>query len=367
MSPPWLCLIPTTYPQVLQVPFFLPSSKNSQMVFCASTAPLLLLPPVGAACVLSRLPVLALLSSPPPPSTLPCPTPSAFPSFIDRLLFPPPPPLPPNMPLHSLGILQKRMIVESTMNTENTRPNISSLSTKHRSMDSLVTAKIATPETLDYMSPPITPTRRNSPHNKMHRNLRNNENHPSSNIYGVTERYNSPVNPPQGLGKVGINRHYAQDENSSKNDIESNFSRRDAQRYQPQNKKRDGRDMRRSISHNSLAMRNRNQNQLHQHLSQQNSFNSPFQINPSNSSDLQSNHRKYHPQSQHYPHPRYQEKHHGDGSKHGSHIMTSSYPSDGGTTATLGPMSMFGDFSIDPKKKNLRTQMSHPEISRGMQ
>ena len=47
--------------------------------------------------------------------------------------------------------------------------------------------------------------------------------------------------------------------------------------------------------------------------------------------------------------------------------MTSSYPSDGGTTATLGPMSMFGDFSIDPKKKDLRIQMSHPEISRGMQ
>ena len=280
---------------------------------------------------------------------------------------PPPPPLPPNMPLHSLGILQKRMIVESTMKTENTRQNISSLSTKHRSMDSLVTAKIASPETLDYMSPPITPTRRNSPHNKIHRNLRNNENLSSSNIYGVNERFNSPINPPQGLVNVGIDGHYAQDENSSKNDIENNFSRRDTQLYQPQNKKRDGRDMRRSISHNSLAMRNRNQNQLHQHLSQQNSFDFPFNINSSNLGDIQSNHRKYHPQSQHYPNPRYQEKHHGDGSKHGSHIMTSSYPSDGGTTVTLGPMSMFGDFSIDPKKKDPRTQMSHPEISRGMQ
>ena len=278
---------------------------------------------------------------------------------------PPPPPLPPNIPLHSLGILQKRMIVESSMNKEKTRPNMSSLSTKHRSMDSLVTAKIATPETIDYSSPPLSPTRRNSPQRKGLRNFRQNienyEAHPTSNIYGVIDRHNSSLQPSQGSRKSALKESHAQDIYSSNIENERKLGRQDIHRYKSNNSKRDGKEMRRSISHNSLAMRNGNQNQLHNHLSQQNSYKLPFKLHPSNSGELQSTQRKYHPQY----HPRYPEKHFGDGNKHGSHIMTSSYPSDGGTTATMGPMSMFGDFSIDPLKKDPRMQLSHPEIHRG--
>ena len=282
---------------------------------------------------------------------------------------PPPPPLPPNIPLHSLGILQKRMIVESSMNAEKAPPNMSSLSTKHRSMDSLVTAKIATPETMDYSSPSISPTRRNSPLLQMQRTHRkkneSRECQVSSNIYGINGGLNPSLHPSQDNVKATLNNNYVHDTYSSKHEYENNLSRRETHRYKPNNVKRDIKEMRRSISHNSLAMRNGSQNQLHHQLTQQSSINQSLKLHPSNSGDQQSHLRKHHLQPQYHPHPRYQEKHFVESSKHGSHIMTSSYPSDGGTTATVGPMSMFGDFSIDPLKKDHRMQMSHPEIHRG--
>ena len=243
---------------------------------------------------------------------------------------PPPPPLPPNIPSHSLDILQKRMMLDSSINRDHMRPNMSSLYAKHKSMDSLATTKIATPDTMDYLSPPTSPTRHNFSHSKVtiSRNT-------DFDRHGIDEQLIGPSYHPKNVN-------------------DNILIRRDTNRHR-QNR-RDVKDMRRSVSHNSLAMRNNsNQTQLHHPLVQPNNL-VPFKLHPSPAEEMQS--RKYHPNS-------YQRASETHGYKSSRPIMTSSYPSDGGTTATVGPMSMFGDFSIDPLKKDLRMQFSHPDIHKG--
>jgi hypothetical protein len=269
---------------------------------------------------------------------------------------PPPPPLPPDIPLHSLDILQKRMIIESSISRDHMRPNMSSLSAKHRSMDSLVTAKITTPDTMDYSSPPISPSRRTSPNSKLRRSRNTDtESHHNMPIYNFQGQHIPSVNPQM------ISRPMTNEYNPyihTKNENENMMARRETNKYK-QNR-RDSKEMRRSISHNSLAMRNSNQNQKLHPLVQQNSV--PFKLHPSNAEDMQS--RKYHPNPYHQH--KSSEKHLLEGSKGSRHIMTASYPSDGaGATSTIGPMSMFGDFSIDPLKKDLRMKFSHQELYKG--
>ena len=120
---------------------------------------------------------------------------SAF-SIRNEPLPPPPPPLPPDIPLHSLDILQKRMIIESSISRDHVRPNLSSLSAKHRSMDSLVTAKITTPDTIEFSSPPISPSRRTPPNSKLHRSRNTDtESHHNMPIYNLKDRHHPSVNP----------------------------------------------------------------------------------------------------------------------------------------------------------------------------
>ena len=257
-------------------------------------------------------------------------------NFRNQPLPPPPPPLPPNVPLHGLDILQKQMMTEPSIAKDHIiKPNMSSLSTRHRSMDSLATAKITTPETMQYMSPPVSPSRRNYPSQQMQNRMSRNMDYDNHQIYGQKEKV------------------------SHQSDAETKniASRQESTRYR-QNRK-DVKEMRRSISHNSLAMRHNNQNQLHPLVQEQNPS-TPFKLYPTGSEEQQM--RKYHNLNSYY---RPSEKQIGRSNSNSHHMMTSSYPSGAGSNSTMGPMSMFGDFSIDPLKKQLHMQFSHPEINAG--
>lgn len=269
----------------------------------------------------------------------------------NKSLPPPPPPLPPDIPLHSLDILQKRMIVESSIGREPMRPNMSSLSTKHRSMDSLVTAKITTPDTMDYLSPPISPSRRYSPNSKLNSSRHTVLDSQLNGMYGFKGKHNSsshlPLSSRSSFQENTVKVHHQPTKGNE------NIARRDLNRYKQQ--RRDMQEMRRSVSHNSLAMQSNSQKQVH-HLVQQDP---PFQLHPKNSVEIQS--RRHHPNA-YYKLP---EKHLLEGHKSTRHNMLSSYPSDGGTTANIGPMSMFGDFSIDPSSQESKMQYSQLGFYKG--
>ena len=190
---------------------------------------------------------------------------------------PPPPPIPPQVPMHSLDVLHKQMAGVSHTGKDPIRQNMSSLSTKHRSMDSLVTAKIASPDTMECMSPPISPSRYNSRRSKLNgngnthsENQLNNRYSPTHMTKGINSSYYFPTKTRQIAQQ---NNRRSSHQRATENENTTFF---DANMYKSQRRERQ--QMRRSMSHNSIAMQSHNQRQQYQLA--QNSYH-PQHLQPS--------------------------------------------------------------------------------------
>ena len=115
--------------------------------------------------------------------------------------------------------------------------------------------------------------------------------------------------------------------------------------------------MRRSISHNSIAMQSHNQRQPQYQLAQ-NSYHpqhlQPIQVRTS--SPLQPNLR----------YDQFEDQLSRNQQNRVRQDMFSSYPAtNSGASMSVGPMSMFGDFLVEPSNQQLKMHFFQPDVNEG--
>ena len=319
---------------------------------------------------------------------------------------PPPPPIPPHhnnhegMPIsshQSLDAMQRQLMMELATGAagkdsfmgSGARHNFSSLSTKHRSMDSLVTAKIASsPDQMPmnyHLSPPQSPERNNRVSSKkLHRHEEQQHQQSKADLQNQLKSRYGLKEPPKFIHQNARQTMLQSESHSKRSPRKQQHDAADMMDHWPASNARhktqhatirEMQQMRRSISHNSLTATMQphgtlNPRQLHHSGGNSYLGHPPFQLHPPTAS-MEMRPHQYPPyygqyedqhhhqlisslQKHHQLAQRHHQQHHDD-----SMLLSasSSYPNHHLVSGGGGPMSMFGEYSMKMSQNHSAEQL----------